>query len=766
MDTRPLNEASTFAAAPSLAADIVRALYASDSLMMGIVDVPDDDSDIIHVHDSPATHRFFGFAPGTMSGRRATDLGVAPSVIAQWVARYRECQRCGRDVRFEYLHPSAAGPLHLVSTVVCVGRGDGASTRFAYATEDVTARRRAEEHLRDRDMHLRLAMDASLSIAFEWDIVNDRVRRLQSAEPALPATEEATDTLAGVASAVHPDDRAVFDANLRAAMASADGVYRSEFRITRPDGEVRWLAESGRVEFDASHRPLRLIGISQDVTARRMSEAQIRRQARLIDLSHDPIMVWSTDEGIVDWNDGAARLYGYARDEALGRKVDELLATRAPLGDGERPSRVLADGEWTGELRHRARDGREIIVESRQQVVRLEGRTLVLESNRDISERKRVEDALREADRRKDEFIAILAHELRNPLAPVRNAVEILQRRAGDDPLLARAREVIDRQVSHMARLIDDLLDVSRIARGKLALQIVPCDLTDIARQTAEDYRGTLESAGLTLTVLVPAAPVWVDGDPVRLAQMIGNLLNNASRFTPRGGAVTVSTDLVHEGRVAVVRVADTGRGIEPAMLARLFDSFSQAEQDLARTKGGLGLGLALTKGLAEMHGGGVAAQSDGLERGATFEIRLPARRAARVADTPTGIAASPAQGLRILVVEDNEDAAESLAELLRLLGHDVEVALDGASALALVARRPPDVVISDLGLPGAVDGYELARRLRAQPGLGRVRLVALSGYANDDARQRSRLAGFDAHLAKPPDLAQLQNCLLAAPAA
>jgi PAS domain S-box-containing protein len=382
-------------------------------------------------------------------------------------------------------------------------------------------------------------------------------------------------------------------------------------------------------------------------------------------------------------------------------------------------------------------------------------------TNTDITEQLDAQRALHEADRRKDEFIAILAHELRNPLAPVRTAVEILRRTGGHEPRQDRAREVIDRQVSHMSRLIDDLLDVSRIARGKLVLRRERCDFGAVARQIAEDYRQSIEAAGLRLHVRCAPQPIWVDGDPVRLAQMIGNLLNNATRFTERGGQVEVHAEADTQRRLAIVRVVDTGVGMDQSLMERLFDPFSQASQDLARSKGGLGLGLALTKGLVELHGGGVAVGSDGRGQGSTFTLRLPLAVSAAGAMRP---AARPAAGspapLRVLVIEDNEDAARSLGELLELGGHQVRLAFDGESGVAAASEFLPDVVISDIGLPGEIDGYGVAEALRANEVLRETYLIALSGYANEQARRRSAAAGFDVHLPKPADIHVLEQTL------
>jgi len=377
----------------------------------------------------------------------------------------------------------------------------------------------------------------------------------------------------------------------------------------------------------------------------------------------------------------------------------------------------------------------------------------------DIDAQRRAEEALLEADRRKDEFIAVLAHELRNPLAPVRNAVEILKLAAPPEPRLDRTRAVIERQVGHMARLLDDLLDVSRISRGKLVLQMQRCDLAAIVRDTTEDYRSSIEAAGLRLQLHVPPEPVWVDGDPVRLTQMLGNLLTNAERFNQAQGSIEVSCEPSPAEGSVVVRVRDTGIGIEAALLPRLFDPFAQGAQDMARSKGGLG--LAVTRGLVELHRGTVSAESAGHGRGATFALQLPLAQAHTLPQAPSAVAGdAAARPLRILVVEDNVDAASTLAELLQLMGHAVEVDHTGRAGVERARQWRPDAVISDLGLPGELDGFGVAAALRADPALGRMHLVALSGYVDEKTRRRCEQAGFDTHVAKPPDRGALERAL------
>ncbi len=389
---------------------------------------------------------------------------------------------------------------------------------------------------------------------------------------------------------------------------------------------------------------------------------------------------------------------------------------------------------------------------------------------RDVTERKRTEEALREADRRKDEFLSMLAHELRNPLGPIRNALTVLQIAGPKVSPLVEAREMIDRQVTHMARLVDDLLDVSRVARGKIQLRKELCDLAVIARQTAEDYRGTLEASGLAVEVRLPGEPVWVQGDPTRLAQVISNVLHNANKFSDPGGRVVVSVEQEGgsggsggSGRWAVVRVRDTGIGMDAQTLARIFEPFSQADTSLDRSRGGLGLGLSLVKGIVELHGGEARAASEGLGRGTEIVLQLPA-------DSPPAGRGAASRALgpvpasrRVLVIEDNEDAAESMRMLLELLGHQVEVAHSGQAGLELARGLRPEIVLCDIGLPGGMDGYEVARAFRREPALAAAYLVALTGYGQQEDQQRAREAGFDLHAVKPVEIAILERVLATA---
>jgi PAS domain S-box-containing protein len=376
----------------------------------------------------------------------------------------------------------------------------------------------------------------------------------------------------------------------------------------------------------------------------------------------------------------------------------------------------------------------------------------------DIDDQKRAQEALAEADRRKDEFLAMLAHELRNPLAPIRNAAQVLNLLGPADANLQWARDVIERQVRHLARLVDDLLDVSRITRGKIALHKEAVELAVVVARAVETARPLIDARRQELTVTLPPGPVRVEADPTRLAQVVSNLLNNASKFTEEGGHVRLAVE--RSGGEVRVSVRDSGIGIPADLLPQVFDLFTQGDRSLARSEGGLGIGLTVVKSLVEMQGGRVSVSSAGPGQGSEFVVRLPALEPApspTAEGGETGPPPGPASPRRVLVVDDNEDAAESLALLLRVAGHEARTAYDGPTALTAVDAFRPEVVILDIGLP-RMDGYEVARRLRERAAGPRPLLVTLTDYGQEDDRRRAGEAGFDAHLVKPADLAALHR--------
>jgi PAS domain S-box-containing protein len=377
----------------------------------------------------------------------------------------------------------------------------------------------------------------------------------------------------------------------------------------------------------------------------------------------------------------------------------------------------------------------------------------------DISERKSMESLLRQADEHKDDFLATLAHELRNPLSPIRNAVTLMNTVPLEQvEVHQHARDVILRQVGHLTHLVDDLLDVARISQGKLTLRHDDVELHAVVEPAVETVKALVESRGHTLTVDLPPQPVWLHGDPVRLSQILGNLLHNAAKFTDPGGRIALTVTLPQPDRIRIA-VADNGIGITSYNLARIFGMFTQGASTHDRMHDGLGIGLSLVSRLVEMHGGTVVAYSDGIGHGSTFVLEFPLRQP--VAASPVAAPVAPATpGVqRLLLVDDNEDSVSVMAELLTLMGHDVATANNAEDALVLARARQPDTILLDLGLPG-IDGYTLARMLRAEPAFAQTRLIAHTGYGSEQDRERSRLAGFDYHLVKPANFDDLERAL------
>jgi signal transduction histidine kinase len=367
-------------------------------------------------------------------------------------------------------------------------------------------------------------------------------------------------------------------------------------------------------------------------------------------------------------------------------------------------------------------------------------------------------EALRESDRHKTEFLASLSHELRNPLAAIHDSLLVLAQAPAGSDQARNAREVQQRQIDHLVRLVDELLDLTRISRGKIKLKRSQVELRALVRRICEDHRVLLEQRGIALRTELPVHPVWIDADATRIEQVLGNLLQNAGKFTPGGGSTAVA--LSSDGALAELRVCDDGIGIEPDLLEALFEPFVQGERGLARARGGLGLGLALVKSLVELHGGTVRAESPGAGGGSAFVVSLPLaaeQQPAAAAETPPK--RSQVRPRSILVIEDYADAAQSLADLLSLRGHRVEVVATGQEGIVRARQLTPEFVLCDIGLPD-VDGYEVARTLRADPRLASTRLVALSGYAQAEDRARAAGAGFDAHLPKPAPLEELNRLL------
>jgi PAS domain S-box-containing protein len=597
---------------------------------------------------------------------------------------------------------------------------------------------------------LRLALEAGGMGTWEYTIETGTVKWSPGLEAihgyapgGFPGTFEA------FRNEIHPDDRE------RVLQAIGETVeqrrdHHVEYRIVRPYGTVRWVEGRGQLFLDAEGRPQRMVGVCLDVTDRKQEEEKFR-----LAVEAAPAAMLMVDERgtIVLMNALTEQLLGYARDELVGQPIDRLVPPRFRGRHREYRAGFLAESRARPmgagrDLYALRKDGSELPVEIGLSPMDTAAGRFVLAAVTDITQRKRAETMLQQADQRKDEFLAMLAHELRNPLGAIANAAQLLKQLGPPEGNLRRARDVIDRQAAHLARIVEDLLDVSRISRGQIVLRKEAIPVAGAVALALETTRPLIESRRQKLTSVLPPEPIWVDGDATRLAQVIGNLLGNASRYTAQGGAISLTVQ--REAAAVALRVLDTGIGISAEMLPRVFDLFVQGGRSPDRAPGGLGLGLTLARRLTEMHGGTLEASSAGLGTGSEFVVRLPILAGQpRAAGHTRPVVVYEAVRRRILVVDDNADAAETLALALGMAGHDVRSAADAPSALEVASGFRPEVVILDIGLPG-MDGYELARRLRVEEKGDTIVLVALTGYGQEEDRRRGAEAGFDHYLVKP----------------
>jgi PAS domain S-box-containing protein len=515
--------------------------------------------------------------------------------------------------------------------------------------------------------------------------------------------------------------------------------------------------------------PLELVAtVRALLRARRAEEAaqiSTRQWQVTFDAISDGVAVLDCDGQVVQVNSAMESICGRSSSELSKQSMLNLFPT--PHGADDSPfQRMLASGHREAlELTSGDRWLRVTVDPVRDVAGAIKGGVCIA---LDITDRRRLEEELRRraeelsvADRRKDEFLAMLAHELRNPLAPIANALEAIRQGHSDEAATEESLEIAVRQVGHMSHLLDDLLDVSRFTRGNIQLRKIPVELASVLNQAVETSRPLIETGRHQLSISFPDAPVWLEGDPTRLAQIVSNLLNNAAKYTERGGQIALSAK--REGTEAVVRVRDNGIGLSTEMLPRVFDLFAQEDRSLDRAQGGLGIGLTLVRSLVHLHSGSVSVESRGPGQGSEFIVRLPvSTRTGAKPVTREGDQAANAtfqRVLQLLVVDDSHDSARSLARVLKLWGHDVRVAHDGPTAIEIVASEPLDAVLLDIGLP-RMDGYQVAERLRTQFGAARPVLVALTGYGQEEDRARSRSAGFDHHLVKPVELESLRQML------
>jgi PAS domain S-box-containing protein len=569
---------------------------------------------------------------------------------------------------------------------------------------------------------------------------------------------------------IHPDD---VDEHVRGwqRATSAGEVYEHESRFRRHDGVYRWHVSRGVPMRNEAGQIIMWMGANTDIHDIKLVELALMdseiRYRRLFETAKDGILILDTVSGrITDANPFMGELLGYPHEHFLGKELWEI-GLFSDKAANEAAVRTLQDKGYIRyehlplETSERQRVEVEVVANSYR-----EDRHKVIQCNiRDITERSRLEKqmqeqaaTLEELHRRKDDFLAMLSHELRNPLAPITNAVQLLSLQRHDDRLQRQAHAIIERQVGQLTRLIDDLLDVSRIKTGRIHLQRERVGLNTIVERGVETTRPLMDQHHHELTVSLSSQPIWVNADPTRLEQVVVNLLTNAAKYTHDGGAIAI--DVRREGDDAVLRVRDSGVGIAPELLPNIFDLFTQAERSLDRSQGGLGIGLCLVKRLVEKHGGKVELQST-LGKGNEFVVHLPIITTAADSTTLSRHITTESGGsaLRVLVVDDNRDSAQSLGMLLETTGHAVQLAYDGPTALQATLAHRPNVVLMDIGLPD-LDGYEVARRIREQPALKNIVLVAMTGYGNVGDLRRSEESGFDYHLIKPADFMKVKEIL------
>ena len=469
---------------------------------------------------------------------------------------------------------------------------------------------------------------------------------------------------------------------------------------------------------------------------------------------------------VLCWNSGAERIFGYPSSEIIGQHFSRFFSSEDILtGQPEHElETAAAHGRADSNCWQQRKDGTRFwcranvtpLLDENKQTRSFARVMHDLTESEAVQDQRRRADGLAEANRSKEEFMALLSHELRSPLSPILNALSILRQMKTNDPIIEQAGNIIDRQVGQMVRLVDDLLDVTRITKGKLRLTKEQVELRVVVNHAAESVRPLMDARKHEFSVAIPTEPIWVEADPARMEQVVVNLLNNAAKYTDTGGLIRMTVN--RDGAEAVIRVRDNGVGIAPELLPHVFELFTQVDGSLGRSYGGLGIGLALARNLVEMHEGRLQAASGGLGKGCEFTIKLPVLLAPTVPEVKTVLQAGKPVGrsLRVLVVEDNIDAGDSLSLLLRLYGHEVEVARTGPTALEMAAASRPDVVLLDIGLPG-MDGYKVAKRLREMPEFKGVVLCALTGYTPSEAdRHRQQETGFDHYYVKPVDVEKL----------
>ena len=630
----------------------------------------------------------------------------------------------------------------------------------------LAARQRAEEELRKQSEWLRITL-ASIGDGVISTDGTGGITFMNTVAEALtgwPQADAIGRPLPEVFRIVHDETRTPVENPAICALEPAAVVSPAKrtVLISRTGAEYR-IEHSAAPIRDEGGSAVGAVLVFRDVSERRQTELARARLAAIVDSSEDAIVSKTLQGIILSWNTGAERLFGYSSSEAVGQPITILIPPERIDEEAEILARI-ARGERIEhfETVRVTKDGHRLDISLTASPIRdVSGEIIgVSKIARDITDRRLAEQALREADRQKDEFIALLAHELRNPLAPMRSALQVMRVAPSDAKALTGARDVMERQLGYMVRLIDDLLDISRIGQRKLELRRTRITLADVVRSAVETARPVIDAAGHRLAVSLPASPVHLDGDLTRLSQVFSNLLTNSAKYTHPGGLI----ELVAEATNGKVRVSvrDNGIGVPADALESIFDMFSQVDRSLEHSTGGLGIGLALVRGLVEMHGGTVTATSDGPDRGSTFTVTLPVLTTVSAVIPPS---ASPAETSpagprrRVLVVDDSRDAAEMMAMMLEFMGNQVRTAFTGTQAIAAAEAFRPELILMDIGMP-ELDGYEAARRIREEPWGRDICIIALTGWGQERDRVRSREAGCDGHLVKPVEPATLERLL------
>jgi PAS domain S-box-containing protein len=705
---------------------------------------------------------------------RATTLSVelATTITPGFEALVFKASRGIEDIyELTYIRKDGSRFPAIVS-VTALRDAPGGIIGYLLIGTDNTARKQVEadqkqldQRLRDQQFYTRSLIESNTDALMTTDpagIITDVNKQMEA------LTGCTRDELIGAPFKSYFTDPERAEAAIKLVL-SEKKVTDYELTARARDAKETVVSYNATTFYDRDRKLQGVFAAARDVTERKQAERELSEKARLLDLSNDAIIVRDFEDKISSWNKGAENLYGWTCEEVIGKHLDTLLQTEFPKPMTEILEQLHDEGQFSGELVQVARNGRRVAALCRWVLDR--GTKSILTSYTDITERRMLEESLAarasdlvRADRSKDEFLAMLAHELRNPLAPLRNAAEILQTENASDEECGQAQQIIGRQIENMTRMIDDLLDVSRITEGKIELRRQPVALADILTAAASVARSGISARRQELTLALPDEPIFLNADATRLEQVFGNLLGNACKYSDVGATISLRVERAPatgaEPPDVIVRVCDNGMGIAPELLPDIFNLFVQATRALDRAHGGLGIGLTLVQRLVKLHGGSVEARSEGLGRGSEFIVRLPTL-AVRPAELPppAAPAAPPEASRRILIVDDNEDSTRTMAILQRRRGHETRTSFTGPDAVAVAAEFVPEVVLLDIGLPG-MDGYEVARRLRAMPALAGAFLVAMSGYGSEEDRAEARAAGFDEYLVKPVDLDLLRTWL------